>query len=351
MDKRVILSVAGSGKTSLIIKNLDLDKRVLVISYTIANTENIRARIIEKFGFLPKNIRIYTYFSFLYSFCFKPIFYKKIENQLNIKVKGILYKPNPNLRTKIDSKEHYISSNGYLYSNRISKFIIKFDSAREVFNRIEKYFESIYIDEIQDFGGSDFNFIKKFSELKAKVIFVGDYYQHTFDTSSDGNINKNLFSSYENYIKNLKSFGFQVDNATLSKSYRCTNSVCNFISENLGINIQSNNSIESEISEIVNEDKISEIIRCQNTVKLFYQEHYKFSVYSNNWGNSKGLDCYNDICIILNRKSYSLFSENKLIEMNPITKNKLYVACSRSKNNIYFISDTKFKKLYNKLIM
>ena len=349
MDKLVILSVAGSGKTSLIIKSLTLEKRFLIISYTIANTENIKARILKKFGFLPKNIKVYTYFSFLYSFCFKPIFYKKIDNKLKIKIKGITYKSNPNFTTKTNAINHYISKNQYLYSNRISKLIIKSSLKKEVFERIEKYFDSMYIDEIQDFGGNDFNFIKEFSELNIEVVFVGDYYQHTFDTSSDGNTNKNLFSCYDKYIKTLEKCNFKVNTKTLSNSYRCTSSVCEFISNNLGINISSNNSKKSEISEILDDKKIADIIRCENTVKLFYQEHHKFNIYSNNWGNSKGLDCYNDVCIILNQKSYDLYTQNNLIKMANTSKNKLYVACSRSKNNIFFISEKKFKQIYNDL--
>ena len=50
MDKQVILSVAGSGKTSFIINNLDEKKRIIIISYTISNIENIKSKVIEKFG-------------------------------------------------------------------------------------------------------------------------------------------------------------------------------------------------------------------------------------------------------------------------------------------------------------
>ena len=136
----------------------------------------------------------------------------------------------------------------------------------------------------------------------------------------------------------------------LSKSYRCTPTICNFINDELGIEIYSHNSsCSSEFLEITESSKIKKIIECNKTVKLFYSEHYKYSIYSNNWGNSKGLDCYYDVCIILNKKSYDSFKENSLSELAPSTKNKLYVACTRSKNNVYFISDFDFKKIYNSI--
>ena len=99
---------------------------------------------------------------------------------------------------------------------------MKIDSKNEVFSRLENYFDAIYIDEIQDFGGNDFNLITNFSKLNMKVIFVGDFYQHTFDTSADGNTNKSLFLDYDKYIAKFKNSGFNVDTTSLSKSYRCS---------------------------------------------------------------------------------------------------------------------------------
>ena len=345
MDKQVILSVAGSGKTSFIINNLDEKKRIIIISYTISNIENIKSKVIEKFGYIPKNIVIYTYFSFLYSFCFKPLFSREYELTFKKNIKGITYKPNPNFKLSQKNIYYFVSSNNYLYSNRISKFLMKLDDKKEVFSRLEKYFDAVYIDEIQDFGGNDFNFIKSFSKLNLKVLFVGDFYQHTFDTSLDGNTNKNLFSDYDNYKKQLSNSGFDVDTELLSKSYRCTPIICDFVTQEIGIDIYSHsNCNNSKIIELTNSDEIKKILNCKDTVKLFYKEHHKYSLYSNNWGNSKGLDCYHDVCIILNQKSYKLYKDKKLIELPPFTKNKLYVACTRSKNNVFFVSESNFKK-------
>jgi DNA helicase-2/ATP-dependent DNA helicase PcrA len=350
MGKNVILSVAGSGKTTFIINNLTLEKRTIIISYTIGNVDNIKSRIIKKFGFLPKNIVIYTYFSFLYSFCFQPLFSKYLELNCKVKIKGIIYKPNSSLRTPQSDISYFVFNKKYLYSNRISKLLCKLDVNCDLFSRLEKHFDDLYIDEIQDFGGNDFNFIKSFSRLKLNVVLVGDFYQHTFDTSKDGNVNKNLFSNVDHYISEFKKSGFNVDTNLLSKSYRCTPTICKFISDSLGIEIYSHNSsLISDISEVDNISKINEIIKCDKTIKLFYSEHYKYSIYSNNWGNSKGLDCYYDVCIILNKNSYENYKGSTLSELAPSTKNKLYVACTRSKNNVYFISDANFKKAYNLL--
>lgn len=85
-------------------------------------------------------------------------------------------------------------------------------------------------------------------------------------------------------------------------------------------------------------------MRCSNTVKLFYQSHQKYQCYSKNWGASKGEDHYNDVCVILNNTTLKQFNSGKLDELVPQTKNKLYVACSRAKGNLYFISEKLLKK-------
>ena len=73
MDKKLVLAVAGSGKTTEIINKVNYDDRTLIITYTDNNFNNIRNKIIKKFNEIPPNTRIYTYFTFLYNFCFAPL--------------------------------------------------------------------------------------------------------------------------------------------------------------------------------------------------------------------------------------------------------------------------------------
>ena len=80
---------------------------------------------------------------------------------------------------------------------------------------------------------------------------------------------------------------------------------------------------------------------CRYIIKLFYQEHYKYNCFSSNWGDSKGENNYNDICVVLNKTR--LKSYNALVGLKSQTKNKFYVACSRANNNLYFVSDEFYK--------
>ena len=73
MDKTLILAVAGAGKTTEIINNIKKDDKTLIITYTENNYNILKNNIIKKFKGIPDNIKIYTYFTFLYRFCFLPL--------------------------------------------------------------------------------------------------------------------------------------------------------------------------------------------------------------------------------------------------------------------------------------
>ena len=345
MDKRVIFAVAGSGKTQHIINSLSLNKKALIVTYTDSNLKNLKNRIINKFGYFPENIRLYSYFSFLYTFCYRPFLGIKVKD------KGINYKPPPEytLHCKIDNMQRYLSGDKRLYSNRLAK-LLEIENALGLINaRIEKYFDELYIDEIQDFSGHDFNFLKSIAKSSTSVIFVGDFYQHTFDTSKDGIVNKSLHNDFNKYKKEFQKIGLIVDTDSLSKSYRCSQTVCNFISSSMGIMIQSHRNDSTGLYLVESKEEADRILNCNNTVKLFYQSHDKYNCYSSNWGKSKGEDHYSDVCVVLNQTTFKMFNNQKFDELNlnelkPSTRNKLYVACSRTKNNLYFVSDKFYTK-------
>ena len=60
------------------------------------------------------------------------------------------------------------------------------------------------------------------------MLFVGDFYQHTFDTSRDGATNSTLFNSKAKYESRFTAKGFICDNTSLVNSWRCSKNVCQF---------------------------------------------------------------------------------------------------------------------------
>lgn len=335
MDKRVIFAVAGSGKTTYIVNKLDLEYPALIVTFTNNNVENIKESIIKKFGYFPENIRLQSYFSFLHGFCFKP-FLSGLY-----KTRGLIFTPNQNVYAKNDAR--FISGSGRLFSNRLAKFLEEKGVGQNINERLAKYYKYVFFDEIQDFGGNDFNLLKIIAKANVNMLMVGDFYQHTFDTSRDGAVNKNLHNNYNTYIKQFTDMGFTIDTTTLNKSYRCSPTICSFITNNIGINIGSHRQDSVNICYIDNELEAEAIRANDDIVKLFYQKHYDFGCYSRNWGDCKGEDRYNDVCVVLNKTTFQYYKKNTLKDLAPSTKNKLYVACSRAKKNLYLLSEDLLK--------
>jgi|CXWL01.1.fsa_nt_gi superfamily I DNA/RNA helicase len=253
MDKRVIFAVAGSGKTKYIIDSLSLEKRFLIVTYTNNNLRTLRRRVLSKFGYHPSNVFIYSYFSFLYSFCYRPFF------SLKFKTKGINFKPNLNRGLRLSDLRYFFDGHRRLYSNRIAKFLEAQGVLADVNSRLEKYFDVLLIDEVQDLAGHDFNLLKSISQASLDIIAVGDFFQHTYDTSRDGNVNSNLHEDYDSYKDKFKDMGLSVDIESLIASHRCSPTICDFISKEMDVEISSARSDNTNIYLVENQEHADEI--------------------------------------------------------------------------------------------
>lgn len=345
MDKRVIFAVAGSGKSSSIVDLIEEDSRVLLITYTENNTEHLQKKIIAKLGYIPQGVRIYKYFTFLYSFCVRPLIGHEV------KTKGINFDvplPMRVQRTPKDKPAHYIDSNDRLYAGRIAKLLIQFDIVPDVIERIEKFFDLVCIDEVQDFAANDFNLLCSLSDVNVEMCLVGDFYQHTFDTSRDGNTRKSLHDEYDKYCSEFIKAGYCIDTDTLSNSYRCSPTICSFVEDNLRICIQSHRDDSVDVKVVEDKDEIAHIYSNDQIVKLFYQSSHQYFGYTDNWGNTKGLDDFGDVCVILNPKSFKALKDGELHALPTTTKNKLYVACTRAKGNLFFVEQKKVARYKRK---
>lgn len=338
MDKSVIFAVAGSGKSSHLVANLDSLRRFLIVTYTEANYDNLRRKIIEKFGYFPTNIALYTYFKFLHSFCYRPF----LRSEKN--TRGVTFEFPPTFpRYPLTDDRRFISRGRRLYANRLANFIMHSNLSNDVLARMEKYFDVFLVDEIQDFAGHDFNFLMKISEAKMKITFVGDFFQHTFDTSRDGNVNGRLHDDFVSYIDRFKKSKLMVDTGSLKNSHRCSKSVCDFIGQKIGIAIESDGNRESVVKYEDDPIAVLALYKDPKIIKLFYKEHYKYDCYSQNWGASKGCDQYRDVCVVLNSSNVKAWNAGSFRDINPETRNKLYVACSRARGNLTLIPEALLK--------
>ncbi len=370
MDKRVILAVAGAGKTYHICHTLDPHKSNLILAYTNENIHNIQKELCDAYGNVPDATTVVTFDSFVYHNMVLP--YEPsigdFFNEPNFKSRGICTsdpppkidnktgRPNPQYIKK-DKLRHYITKQNQYYCATLSELVLQVKNnsqslIKRITQRINLFYDCILIDEFQDFREYDYELIIALSKKLNNVLLVGDYYQHSVSAANNSGKpfkRKNVEVSYDEFIGIIKKEGFSVDVDTLKESRRCSLQVCNYVSKKLGIKITSYDNHNGNV--IWADDFAKKVLENDKILKLVYNDSSNYSFYSMNWSYSKG-DTVDAACVILTDKFDTLDSEAfSLKGISRSTSNKLYVAMTRSRGDLYLIKSSTFKKLKNSYIL
>ncbi|MCX4299323.1 MAG: UvrD-helicase domain-containing protein [Lachnospiraceae bacterium] len=378
MDKRVMLAVAGSGKTYTLCNSINENERNLILAYTNENIHNIINELLKRYTYVPEKTEVMTFDKFIYQYIICPYepTIRQFFNEPNFKRKGITIQEPPKSSYKIgeiwrknfnypSQKElgHYHKEGKY-YCSLLSELIIKvkkrpINLAQKAISNLNILFDKILIDEFQDFREYDYELITAFIKYCDNILLVGDYYQHSvsannnsgkpFSKRGKGENNKKDIISYEEYVNLLKKNGALVDTTALIKSRRCPDNICQFISKKLGIKIEADNYHKGNIY-FLEGNEIIKILEDDKIIKLVWQDKEKYHFKAENWSYSKG-DTYSSVCVILTDTFNNLNKDSFSINgISPIPINKLYVAMSRTKGNLYFIQKKDFDKIKQKYI-
>lgn len=340
----IIIATAGSGKTMNIVREAleaHTADNVLIVTYTIENTKELRNRITKKCGCIPPNIRVKTWFSFLLTECVRPY-----QNFLydDMRIKNILFTSRqsaPYIR-KSDVKNHYLYKGKFIYSDKVSKFAFdcNYNSGGLVIKRLESIYKSIYIDEVQDLAGYDLEILTLLFNTSIDINLVGDTRQVTYLTHQP---QKNI--QYRNhkivdFFKQLE----QVGNCTIeykTDCYRCNQSICDLAdslypdmpsstSHNLG-------STDHDGIYIVDPNDV------ENYTKIYSPTVLRYSRRS----NTNGLNAYNfglvkgqnhDRVLIFPTAAIKDFlKRGDGTPLADVTRSKLYVAITRAKYSVAFV--------------
>lgn len=370
MAKKVILAVAGAGKTYHICHGIDTNKRNLILAFTRENIHNIQRELCDAHGCVPELTTVTTFDSFVYHqlvLPYEPSIVEYFGNPgfvsrgistvdpppMRIPGKGGRMVSNPHYFKK-DRLAHYITARRQYYCATLSELVLQVKKNRESLvkraaTRLNMFFDCVLIDEFQDFREYDYELIMALAKQLNDIILVGDYYQHSVSATNNSGKpfkRKNNDVSYNEFIAELKNAGFEVDLTTLDKSRRCSEEVCQYVSNKLGINISSCG--DSKGSVIWADENATTILEDQRIVKLVYKDAASYSFQAMNWSYSKG-DTVDAACVILTERFDQLNNDSFFVEGIPIsTVNKLYVAMTRSCGNLYLIKSSTFKLLKNK---
>lgn len=367
MAKQVILAVAGSGKTYHICNSINSKEKNLILAYTNENISNIKRELIDKHGCIPELTNIMTFDSFIYRYLICP--YEptilKYFGRSEFKRKGITTIDPPPMQIKLSNgkripnpryikkeyHEHYVSKDGRYYCSTLSELLMFVkDNGKPLINKasenLNKFYNQIMIDEFQDFRKYDFDLIIALSKNIQNVLLVGDFYQHS--VSAVNNSGKPFRRgkkeiSYQDFIDLLSKQKFKIDNRKLLKSRRCSSSICNYVSNKLKIQIESSNTNNGKVIWV--NDNIQKILDNDLIIKLVYQGANTYKFKAINWSYSKG-DTLDDVCVILTKTFENLDEDTfSLANIPTSTINKLYVAMTRAKGNLYLIKESIFSEV------
>ena len=117
--------------------------------------------------------------------------------------------------------------------------------------------------------------------------------------------------------------------------------------DKLEIDIESEGVHEGRVKWIA-ENELDEFLSNKEITKLVYSGAHNYSFDALNWSYSKG-DTLESACVILTDGLENLDGDDfSVTKISLITRNKLYVALTRSKGDLYLIKASQFKKYKNR---
>jgi len=224
LTNKLVLASAGAGKTERIVtealSRCEAGESVLIVTYTENNQKEIMHRICKKNGACPRNLYVKGWFSFLLEDVIRPyqryIFSDRIVG-INFNEHGDPHKRDG--RTIFGRGEkntdgtynalHYLTTKRdkahTMYLSRLAVRVceesnqpLKIGRRRIKVGRptmrLQEIYNAIFIDEVQDLVGWDYEIIRFLSAVQPiDVICVGDFRQTIYRTSNASKTPKSCF--------------------------------------------------------------------------------------------------------------------------------------------------------------
>ncbi|NTU66877.1 MAG: UvrD-helicase domain-containing protein [Candidatus Moranbacteria bacterium] len=389
---RLIIATAGSGKTTTLVSEaLSLgrkDRNILITTFTEANKRQIENKIIkETGGFIPKNVTVQTWFSFLLQHGVRPyksvmgddLWGKKIGFYLTSDKSGKKYnqKGEPikikDFKTGKDRYiywgededfiKHYFTNDYKMYSDKISKFIINCNKKTKekrndiglIIDRISRVFQCIFIDEIQDMVGYDLDILQLLFKSDSDILLVGDPRQVTYSTHPTTKNPSYQCGKIDEFIKDKCKEGLcDIDFELLKKSHRNNDFICNYSSklfpeyspsEPCDCEKCRNSKVDGEGIFLIKENDVSEYCKKYSPTILRWE---KAMPPEWNFGLSKGLEF--DRVLIYPTKPITDWIKDNNCNLPTLSRCRFYVALTRAKYSVGIVFDYCNEEEYDGLI-
>jgi len=364
LTKKLLIASAGAGKTHRIAEQCcqlaDDNNRVLVITYT----ENNQKEIIAKYKSMginkPENIVVKGWYTFLLEDLIRPyqasIFSKRIDT-INFTSRNPHIRNGRTIRGTAEKVGSYYNSRHFLTSCQskahtefLSKLATRICSVnvQKPIARLETIYQHIFIDEVQDLAGWDFDVLKAMVRMNTPITCVGDFRQTIYSTTS----NPKQPSSNQQKLDAFTRLRFEVEHLAVSR--RCIQSICDFadtlhegegysetksLVERVPVEFQDHQGIF-----VVPKSMHQEYLETYSPVILrssirSAQELNSMPIKKVNFGMSKGLG-FDRTFVVPTQNILDFICGNKNAFDSGSTdkaKNNFYVACTRSRYSLAFL--------------
>lgn len=345
MANKLIIAAAGTGKTTKIVNaTTEIKEEVLITTFTIENTKEIKKKFIEEKGYLPSNVTIQTWYSFLINEGIKP--YQDFLLDVDIKGINMVSGQSASYIAKNNVSKYSFDSKNRLYSDKIAElaFEVNLISESSILKRLEKIYQYIFIDEMQDLAGYDFDIIADIANSTINLHVVGDPRQSILSTSQSSKNKSYSKGKLKEYIVD-NSLSFTIDEESLVQSYRCSPNICTLASklfpEYIEMKSSSRNISQQNIyivkkafrNSFLQEFEADQLVLNVNTNANHESKKYTF-------GDVKGKTLKNILIIPTENMERWLVGEET--NLRPKTKAQLYVALTRAEYNVGILTDKAF---------
>jgi len=345
---KLIIAAAGSGKTTHLVKEAlkVKDKNVIITTFTEANEDEIRKKLVHENGGIPGNVTVQTWFSFLIQHGVKPYQGGVFDNRIN----GLSLVSGQSKKFTKENKidEFYFDRNHKIYSDKLSRFVLKCNKQNdgEVINRISRIYPYIFIDEVQDLAGYDLDVLKLLFSSSSHILMVGDPRQGTYSTNNAAKNKQYKKSKIVCFFESSEiQDGLEIDSDSLTTNYRSNLKICGFSNkifpEHPATNSGQNETTNHDGVFVIRENDVGAYIEkypsCVQLRDSVREKRVKKNHCAINFGNSKGLSF--DRILIYPTKPIIDWVKNNNSGLQPTSRCKFYVAVTRAKYSVGIVYD------------
>lgn len=344
----VRLAAAGAGKTwricneALSVAHTEGVKPALIVTYTNKGVDSIHKELeAQNCGVIPEKIRTMSWYQFLLKELIRP--YQTFIAGIN-EIRSFDYTLEHSRNfAKTGTKRRYITGAANVRSEEASNLVLLLNEKSNglVFERLERIYSHIFVDEVQDMAGRDLDLLAIIFRTAIKVTCVGDNKQATFQTHTTRTNKKisgiNIFDFFAEAEKNGIA---KIEKDLCSR--RFNEDICQFANKIF----PNENNMTTNMREITGHDGIFLIERkdAQSYYACFHPQELRYSKattdicgnYAVNFGECKG-QTY-ERCLIYPPKPLLNFINGKGL----ISPQKYYVALTRAKYSNTIIVEKMF---------